>query len=246
MIRSCTLLLIVLTTLWAGDPGPISLKFYSVTPSWRNKTQDIAKLQSKLFRAGVGFDAEDNKVFVTRTFPGSAAQKSGLQKADTILSVNGTPVLTVDDFKQSCESTNKAALNLEVKRGNQILPISVIRSMEDPLYYKLAYWAEDEYNAYISYGTASEEEQQIIEEKAFTASKGFRTEDAHKRLKGHFPEETLIMIRGGKRILFILPGWSTVCVKVSDYDGDLLTSARLEKLWSRIVGKYDNWRYANP
>lgn len=230
----------------AGDPGPIDLTVYNVTPSWRNAQEDIATLESKLFRAGIGYNDRSGSVVISTIFKGSAASKSGLTVGDTLLAVNDMVVKTESDVSKAFDVIRVAPINLQVKRSSDTLTITVHRSMGDPLFYNLLYWAKEEYNAIIRYGSVTDGDQALIEEKAFTSSKGFRTDDAHKRLKGHFPEGTLLMIRGGKRILFVLPGWSTVCVKVPDYDGALLTDAKLEKLWTRIVGKYDNWRYANP
>lgn len=248
MKKTWMLLIILLLSflIFAGDPGPIRLTMYNVTPSWRNAKKDMAALNSKLFRAGIGYNDRSGSVVISTIFEGSAASKSALTVGDTLLAVNDMVVKTEPEVSKAFDAVRVAFINLRVKRGSDTLTITVDRNMGDPLFYKLTYWAKDKYGAYISYGTITDEEQALIEEKAFTASKGFRTDDAHKSLKGHFTEDNLLMIRGGKRILFILPGWSTVCVNVSDYDGTLLTDSRLEELWSRIVGRYDDWRYANP
>lgn len=239
-------ILLISAQPFAGDPGPISLTMYNITPSWRNAQNDITALESKLFRAGIGYNDRSGSVVISTIFKESAASKSGLAVGDTLLAVNDKVVKTESEVAEAFDATKVAPIILQVKRKNEPLTITVNRNMGDPLFYNLIYWARDEYGASIRYGTVTDDDQKLIEEKAFTPSKGFRIEDAHKRLKGHFPEGTLLMIRGGKRILFVLPGWSTVCVKVPEYDGTLLTDARLEKLWTRIVGRYDNWRYDNP
>lgn len=247
-MRITTLLLIVLLSLqlFAGDPGPLEITMYSVTPSWRDAQSDLAHLKSKLFRTGIGFKEMSGTVVLTTIYPGSAASKSTLQLGDSILAVDGIRVVNSSTCKEAFDHSQNLTLSLTIKREQDTLAIEVNRSFGDPLYYKLSYFAQDHYGSNIEYGTLSSDKQRVIEENVFTSSKGFRTEDAHKRLKGHFPEGTLIMIRGGKRVLFVLPGWSTVCVNVSDYDGELLTNTRLEQLWKRIVGKYEDWRNANP
>lgn len=248
MEQRCTIPFILLfcVLIFAGDPGPLRITLYNVTPSWRNAQSDIASLKSKLYRTGIGFKDRSGSVVITSIFPESAASKSKLHLRDTILAVNNTPVSNNKECTNAFDATQDAVIDFLVKRGDEKTTITVQRSLDDPLFYKLAYYAEDHYGAIIRYGYASNTEQKIIEQKAFTTSKGFRTEDAHKRLKGHFSEGSLIMLRGGKRILFVLPGWSTVCVNVSDYDGNLLTDSRLKKLWTQIVDKYEDWRYANP
>jgi hypothetical protein len=57
---------------------------------------------------------------------------------------------------------------------------------------------------------------------------------------------TVVLVRGGRRVLLTLPGWATRCVSVADTDGAGLTPERLSSLLDALTGAYVADRHANP
>jgi regulator of sigma E protease len=73
-------------------------------------------------RAGIGFGSAP---VVGSVVPGTPAAAAGLRAGDRIVSANGKPVSTLEDYAQASEAAPKAPLALQVQRGAQTLQVRV-------------------------------------------------------------------------------------------------------------------------
>jgi hypothetical protein len=59
-------------------------------------------------------------------------------------------------------------------------------------------------------------------------------------------------MRGGRRVILVMPGWQTTCIDSSDYDRDELNKAseQVNKTWAklldRVSARYVKDRFNNP
>ena len=85
-------------------------------------------------------------------------------------------------------------------------------------------------------------------------NKRFQCKDAHLALAKIEPfkgsqEQSLVMVRGTRRILLSVPGLyhgRTTCIKSTDYDGEKLTKQRLQAVFDRVAKPTIDDRHANP
>ena len=63
---------------------------------------------------------------VNAVMPGSAAATAGLQPQDHIEAINGTPITTFEDLQRIIENHPGAAMQVQIRRGNQNLTLPVV------------------------------------------------------------------------------------------------------------------------
>ena len=228
----------------AGDPCPISLDLHEYTPEWRSRTDDLAALGSKRSWIGVTFRGETT-VTIRGTIPGSPAHAAGLVAGDLITAFAGAPVTGREHLNQLFDGAGEAVV-LTVEHEGVSRLVGLERAPADPVFLGLVNAAETQECRAVRVGELTQAQRSAVAAAAFDESRGFRCDDAHAALKPSFDSGDVVMIRGGRRILLTLPGWSTTCVAVSDYDGTKLTTERLRGLIDRLAKAYVADRYANP
>ena len=95
---------------------------------------------------------------------------------------------------------------LEIERGGVARTVTVQRERADALYLGLVNVAQSTHCRSVRMKTLSEEQKSALLEGAFDENRGFRCGDAHEALKPHFGRSSLLMIRGGWRVLLTMPG----------------------------------------
>ena len=71
------------------------------------------------------FGYPPNRLIIGSVTPGMPAERSGLQPGDEVLKVNGNPLASGSEFPSLVEKSQGGPLDLEVRRGDQTLPIEV-------------------------------------------------------------------------------------------------------------------------
>lgn len=80
-------------------------------------------------RAQLQLESRVNGVVVTQIQPGSVAQREGIEVGDVILSINGRPITTPDDFRSAVTDSNTQGLRLQLLR-NGVRRFVFLRSEE--------------------------------------------------------------------------------------------------------------------
>jgi len=238
-------ILLLTTPALAGDPCPIGLDVAEYTPEWRDRTADLDALSSKRTWLGLNYYGE-SEVKVRRTVPGSPADGSGLKKGDVIATFNGVAVTGRAHLNELFDSHPNGPVTLGIRRGDETSTLTLERGPADPVFLGLVNEAETTECRRVRIVALTESQAAAVATGAFDANKGFRCQDAHVALDSSFDSGSLVMIRGGRRILLTMPGWATTCVAVAEYDGEGLTSSRLRALLERLARSYVQDRHDNP
>jgi regulator of sigma E protease len=91
---------------------------------------DPAKRASLPPAALLGYPDDPVELEVESVVPGQSADRAGLKVDDQILSVDGAPILFVDQFLQAVQNSGGNALQLVVKRNGQTLTVPVLPFQE--------------------------------------------------------------------------------------------------------------------
>ena len=245
------------TFIYAGDPCPISFKFYDAgVPPWLNKNNILNKLKSKKTWFGISYNNKENEgIVVTKVYKDSPAETSGIQKGDIIYAIDDKTIKIKDDFTNYIDNkTLENKIVVELKRENKKIKKVVTLVSYDPLLYKLEHYIPEYCNT-MQIKELSHKDREEIYKKAFSSSHRFECKAAHKILSkmkkfqydnGYLIDGQLIFIRGSKRIMLVQPNWETMCINSKDYDGKNLTEKKIKKLFDDIFAKYVKDRFENP
>jgi hypothetical protein len=228
----------------AGDPCPIALQLFEVTPTWRDRTEDLAALTTQRSWLGLTFGGRDTTT-IKAVLPNSPAHAAGVQPGDTVLTVAGTPLTERGELDALLAAAGDP-LALTLGREGGTVPVQLSRGPADPVFLGLVQAAEAHDCRQVKVGALSAEQAAALATGAFDAQRGFRCDDAHQRLDGAFGSGDLVVVRGGRRLLLTTPGWATRCVDVAAYDGDTLTDTRLGELLDTVTSAYVQDRHDNP
>ena len=232
----------------AGDPCPIPVRFAAAPPSWRDAPADLAALTSERRWFGLTYRERGGQVAVVATAPGSPAAAAGLAPGDTVTAAVGAPVASKSDLDAAFDSVDDAgSVTLTVSRDGTTRSVPLTRGRADPLLLGLlehtrAQGCRDTGLAALTAAQAAAVEAAVVD-----AGRAFQCADAHTALANVGLEPgTVVLVRGGRRVLLALPGWATRCAAVADTDGDALTPERLRSLLDALTGAYVADRHANP
>ena len=236
-----------LSTAAAGDPCPISLQFASYTPPWRSQADDLAALQTQRRWTGVSYKERSGVLFIAAVIPGSPAEKAGVKVGDGLDAINGFKVRDRAHANAQFDKPDAATkVTLGIVRKEGAVDIEIERGLADPVFLGLVNAAETRECRDVSIVGLKDAQSKAIRAGAFDANKGFRCKDAHIQLEGKLDSGVFVVIRGGSRILLTMPGWTTKCVDVSEYDGAALTRDKLAGLLDGVSMKYVQDRHDNP
>lgn len=244
---SLPLLVALATIAHAGDPCPISVNIAEYTPEWRDRSADLAALQSKRAWLGLSYESRGKKVVVTAVSPGSPAAAAGIQRRDVILSINGAALGDVPSVNAAFDAiADDKPFAVTTARDDKPSTATITRAPADPLLLGMiaATGSMDCRKAHI--GTLTPAQRTALAAGAFDAQHGFRCDDAHKALAPAFDSGDLVMIRGGSRVMLTAPGWATRCVSVAEHDGAQLNPASARALLESVIAAYVKDRHDNP
>lgn len=241
---------------YAGDPCPIDFVFYDLgAPEWVDHQAVLDGLASKDSWVGITFrDAPGGGVLVSLVSSDGPAAKAGFQVQDVIKTVGGQPVVSRPALSDLFRATKPGAtLEFTVTRAGAEVPIKLVMGQQDPLLGALIDYASKQECASVRRGEASPAMVTAARALAFEKNRRFRCDDAHKALaKADFGEEerlelgAIVAVRGSKRVLLSVPGWTTVCVDAAAFDGPKLAEPALAKLFSQLTARYVKDRHMNP
>lgn len=227
---------------WAGDPCPITVDFLEYTPSWRDRAADLAALKSKKELYGVTYKTRNKQVQVTRLVPHTQAATL-LKVGDVIEAVQGAPVTS---NKEVDAAWPDGPVTFTIQRDGTSRPITVPKSVMDPLVAGMFIHAKQQECRDVGFLPLTTEQAAAVAKGAFDDNRGFRCEDAHTAIKATFEPGSIVAIRGGHRVLFTMPGWTTTCVDVAATDGPALTEDVIGKTLEKLTAAYVKDRHDNP
>lgn len=241
-------LLATLTLAWAGDPCPIPMQMHEYTPEWRDRSADLEALTTKLTMMGLNYRTKAAEVVLHEPVPNSGAAEAGLKDNDVIVKINGQFVRDQDHANELFDAAPiSRPLQLQVLRGGmQRLDFEVVSRPVDPVLLGIVQAVETTVCRKIRIQELTEEQRAALTTGAFDDNRAFRCEDAHEALKPAFESGDIVMIRGGRRILLTMPGWTTRCVDVADHDGVEFSRDKLRLLMEDFAKPYIEDRHANP
>ncbi len=139
-----------------------------------------------------------------------------------------------------------APMQLGLRRDGQALERSLRPGPVDPLVLGLVQALETQECRSVSLVAVAPAQAQALLAGAFTDSQGFRCDDAHTGLASAFPSGTVLLVRGGSRVLLTAPGWATTCVDRADLDGPGLEASALRARVDALLAGYVRDRHDNP
>lgn len=105
----------------AGGSAP-GLRDESIAPAPRVQRRTALELGIHMLTVG----GRTKPAYVERVRPGSPARQAGLRADDLILAVGGQPIATCEDFTSVLGDVDPtAALELSVKRGDEVLVVTI-------------------------------------------------------------------------------------------------------------------------
>ena len=243
---------------FAGDPCPIGIELYEARPSWRDHAADLKALKTKRLALGLTSFDDDNGKITLSARPGSPAERAGVQDKDELVSINGQSSAgrTKNNriFDQLLRNSPDAPVKLVVKRSGELMSLELLPERVDPIFWGILNAGEAIECRKVSLRSPTAEQQRQIEKALVDTQRNFLCADGHqnKALQKMFESGSLIMMRGGKRIMFVMPGWQTTCVNTGEYDGQRTSSdsAQGQKTWmqllNRVSERYVKDRFKNP
>jgi hypothetical protein len=236
----------------AGDPCPIDIDIYEAKLSWRDNSADISKLKSKYLWLGISYKETENSTIVLTPHEDSPAMLAGIKSGDNLLAINKNKLQFYSEAEVSnildkaLNASNTSPITFEILRQDKIKTISIKPAYKDPLLMGIYKNPSEENCLNLNIVDITPKQKKTIEEVVVDKNKGFRCKDAHldKKLIMAFESGSLIMTRGEKRVIFVMPHWQTVCVESDKYDG--ASSEELKKLLNLVTDKYTTDRFRNP
>jgi membrane-associated protease RseP (regulator of RpoE activity) len=240
------LALLALSIAWAGDPCPIDVDVAAVTPPWRDRSADLGSLQSKRTWLGLSWRTSGGGVRITAIGAGSPAEEQGIRVGDQLVQIGGAPVHDTASTNAAFDAVVEGAtIPVRVRRGEDLLDFPLAPGAADPLVLGLVAAAGAQECRSSRLLTLDEAQTQAVLSGVFDGQRGFRCADAHHAIKG-LPAGSLVVVRGGSRVLLTTPGWASTCVGVASVDGEALTPQRLEAVLEPLLEAYVQDRHANP
>jgi PDZ domain len=177
-------------------------------------------------------------------YPGTAAAAAGLQVGDHLVAVSGAPLAGRSVAAAFDAVELHVPVRLTIERAGVRSEVSLLRGPVDPLLWGLfdAAGAQECRTAEMLAPDAALLER--VESAAFDASRAFRCTDAHRRLSGAAPPGTVLVVRGGTRILLVVPGSGSRCVSVAEADG--APPALLKSWLDELTRAYVADRHRHP
>lgn len=242
------LALLLLPAALAGDPCPIVVQLAEVTPPWRDRTADLAALQSQQLWFGLTYRSRGDTVSVRATQPGSPARAAGLLPGDRLVAVEGQPVTSIAQVNAAFDAMPEGlGLTLTIARDGAERAVKLAPGPADPLLMAMLAATRGQECRETGLATLTEAQVAAVQREAFTADRAFRCEDAHTALADDgFDEGTVVIVRGGRRVLITTPGWATHCAAVVQTDGPELTPAVALGLVDRVTAAYVQDRHDHP
>lgn len=236
----------------AGDPCPIDIDIYEAKLSWRDNSADISKLKSKYLWLGIGYQETENGTIVLTPHKESPAILAGIKNGDSLLAINKNKLrfYTKEEVSNILDKAlNTPTINpiiFEVLREGKIKTINIKPAYKDPLLMGIYKNPSEENCLNPRIVDITSKQKKILEEVIIDKKKGFRCLDAHKNSKliKEFETDSLIMARGEKRVIFVMPTWQTVCVDSDKYDG--ASNEEFKKLLDLVTDKYTTNRFRYP
>lgn len=239
-------LLLMSLPVLAGDPCPISIRVVPITPSWRSAASDLAALESQAALYGVTWGARGDAVVVRAVIPGGGGAQAGLAPGDVITEMDGVLVSSHEAVSERFDAAAGAPIRFTVRRGSRTLTVVVAREPVDPVVDALVAWAGAASCRSLSVAAVSDAQQAAVMAGAFDEQRGFRCADAHGALASAFEPGDLVLVRGGKRLLFAAPGVGSRCVAVGALDGASLSPASVSAVVEAVLAPYIRDRHASP
>ncbi|MBF9023280.1 PDZ domain-containing protein [Rhodobacterales bacterium FZCC0069] len=236
----------------AGDPCPIPIVVHDLgVPDWLDRDALLDGLQSQRTWVGISYNYTPDGLALTAVHPDSPAQRAGLQVGDVIRSINALATGSEMQDRAAFDSLRSGETVLvEVMRTDQetaTLPLTVGYTDPVPLGMVNALRRQECRTARLIIEPAAE--QQALLADLFTASRGFRCDDAHIALAertARYEVQDVYVLRGSRRILITMPHWGTHCLASTALDGDNLTDAALLLALDPVIGAYVQDRHDNP
>lgn len=230
----------------AGDPCPIDVELAAVTPPWRDRSADLAALQTQRTWLGLSWRANGGRVRVTAVAAGGPAQRAGLAPGDRLLAIGGAPTTDTATTNAAFDAAGGGApFTVSLERDGATLERTLGPGPADPLVLGLVSAASAQGCRSARLLTLDAAQTAAVVAGAFDDARGFRCADAHTRIGG-LPSGSLVVVRGGSRVLLTAPGWGTTCVSVQSVDGPGLDPARLTALLDGVLAAYVQDRHDNP
>lgn len=240
------LTLLALPVALAGDPCPIDVEIAAVTPPWRDRTADLAALQSKRTWLGLSWRVSGGAVRVTAVAAGSPAEQQGLRAGDRLIEVGGAMVSDKATTNAAFDAVADApSFRVRARRGDDMVELRLAPGAADPLVLGLVAAAGAQECRSARLLGLDDAQTAAALAGAFDENKGFRCTDAHRAIKS-LPSGSLVVVRGGSRVLLSAPGWASACVSVASVDGDALTPERLDAVLTPILEDYVQHRHDHP
>lgn len=238
--------------LYAGDPCPIDIDIYEAKLSWRDNSTDISKLKSKYLWLGISYKETENSTIILTPHEDSPAMLAGIKSGDSLLAINKNKLhfYTEAEVSKILDKTlnvsNISPITFEILRQGKIKTINIKPAYKDPLLMGIYRNPSEKNCLNPRIVDITSKQKKIIEDAIVDKNKGFRCVDAHKnsKLLKEFETDSLIMARGEKRVIFVMPHWQTTCVEASLYDN--ASKEQLEILMDTISKKYTEDRFRNP
>ncbi|MCO4744548.1 MAG: PDZ domain-containing protein [Proteobacteria bacterium] len=241
------MLALLLATALAGDPCPITLSFAEFTPEWRDRAADLEALESKRKWMGLSYRKRAGLVVVSKVLPRSPADLAGVKVGERIAAVNSRPVLSVEHANKMFDTPSAViGIDLTLDVDGDRRSVRIDRGPADPVFLGLVNTSENQACRDVGVFAISDEQGAALVKGAFNEGKGFRCEDAHEALEESFESGSVVMIRGGRRLLLTMPGWTTQCVAVEELDGTGLTMDTLQVQLDTLTADYVKDRHDNP
>jgi hypothetical protein len=229
----------------AGDPCPIGLELGAAPPSWRDPAADLAALKHPKAWLGMSYRAAGGGIELTVVHAGSPAAAGGLQVGDRLQAVGGRAVATEAEVGAAIDALGPdAPVPLGLERGGAPVAVELRRGPVDPLLWGLFAAAKAQDCRDPRLFTPDAGLRAAVEAGAYDAQRGFRCADAHRALKDAAPPGTVLVLRGGSRVLLVAPGSGALCVSVAEADG---ASPDQHAAWlERVTAPHVADRHANP
>ncbi len=237
--------LLVSAPAWAGDPCPIGLQLAELTPAWRDRSADLAALQTQRQWLGLSYRGRGGRVVVTARSPGSPAAAL-LEDGDVVVEANGVAIADAAGLNAAIDAVpGTGEIALVIRRKGQRQELVLRRGPADPVVLAMLGGAARTDCREAALVSLSPAQQAAVAAAVFDENRGFRCDRAHTALAPHLESGTVVVVRGGRRVLVTAPGHATRCVAVGALDGpggDAAAAALLET----VVAGHVKDRHDNP
>ena len=114
----------------AFQQQPLKLKIERMKDDGKEKPQSLdIEIVKSSFASMQVLGIEDAESYLARVFPGTPAQKAGLQAGDKIVSVSNQPITTWDTLLNSVKNYKEGSLSFKILREGQEQTIDIVPQM---------------------------------------------------------------------------------------------------------------------